>query len=396
MNSLQLENLQDYFLQNKLLALNEKHSLINFDYESFYKELNTLKNKQYNGFLYIGHNPYIILFLLKLNLDYSVEVIFGNQHVNIENFESTNFEELYVKKDGDSNFYLYTSGTTGKPKKVKINLIELLKKIKKVKQAKINWLLTYDIKSFAGLQVLLTAVKSDNKIYSTNFRSSINELIEIISSSDVNSISATPTFWRMFLNSETAKKKDLKLLTLGGEIVEEDLLLKMKKLYPDAKITQIYATTELGKIFSVHDSKAGFPYEYLEKYGLKISNNQLFVKKGSTHISTNDFVDVVGNRVIFTGRNSDFIKVAGSKVNLNMVEKKIMSFENIVDSKISFKSSKIVGKILVLDVVLNIDNEKERVILQKALRENFETFEIPKIVNFEKNIQTNTNLKKSK
>ena len=62
-------------------------------------------------------------------------------------------------------FYLYTSGTTGKPKKVKINLIELLKKIKKVKQAKINWLLTYDIKSFAGLQVLLTAVKSENKIY---------------------------------------------------------------------------------------------------------------------------------------------------------------------------------------------------------------------------------------
>ena len=214
---------------------------------------------------------------------------------------------------------------------------------------------------------MLTAVKSENKIYSTNFRSSINELIEIISSSDVNSISATPTFWRIFLNSETAKKKDLKLLTLGGEIVEEDLLLKMKKLYPDAKITQIYATTELGKIFSVHDSKAGFPYEYLEKYGLKISNNQLFVKKGSTHISTNDFVDVVGNRVIFTGRNSDFIKVAGSKVNLNMVEKKIMSFENVVDSKISFKSSKIVGKILVLDVVLNIDNEKERVILQ-ALR----------------------------
>ena len=79
-----------------------------------------------------------------------------------------------------------------------------------------------------------------------------------------------------------------------------------------------------------------------------------------------------------------------------MVEKKIMSFENVVDSKISFKSSKIVGKILVLDVVLNIDNEKEELFYKKALRENFETFEIPKIVNFEKNIQTNTNLKKSK
>lgn len=396
MNSLQLENLQHYFLQNKLLVLNENRSLINFDYDSLYKELNALKNKQYNRFLYIGHNPYIILFLLKLNLDFPVEVIFGNQNVNKEKFESTSFEELYIKKDGDSNFYLYTSGTTGKPKKVKVDLIELINKIKKVKQKKINWLLTYDIKSFAGLQVLLTAVKSNNKIYSTNFRSSINELIEIISNSDINSISATPTFWRIFSNSVTAKTKDLKLLTLGGEIVEEDLLLKLKKLYPDSKITQIYATTELGKIFSVQDSKVGFPYEYIERYGLKISNNQLLVKKNNSYISTNDFVDVVGNRVIFTGRNSDFIKVAGNKVNLNVIEKKIMSFENVIDSKISFKSSKIVGKILVLDVVLNIDNEKERVNLQKALRENFETFEIPKIVNFEKNIQTNTNLKKSK
>lgn len=396
MNSLQLENLQDYFLQNKLIAFNDTNNLINFDYMSFYKDLIIYKNKQYNSFLYTGHNPYVVLFLLMLNIDFQVEIIFGNQHINKDNFEPTKFEELYIKKDGSSDFYLHTSGTTGKPKKVKVNLLEILKNIKKVKQTKINWLLTYDIKSFAGLQVLLTAIKSGNKIYSTNFRSSIIELIKIIASSDINSISATPTFWRIFLNSEVAKKKDLKLLTLGGEIVQGDLLLKMKKLYPDAKITQIYATTELGKIFSVHDGKEGFPYQYLEEYGLKISNNQLFVKKGDIYISTNDFVDVVENRVIFTGRNTDFIKVAGSKVNINMVEKKIMSFDNVIDSKISFKSSKIVGNILVLDVVLNIDNDKERVVLQKALRENLETFEIPKIVNFEKNIQTNANLKKSK
>lgn len=396
MNSLQLENLQDYFLQNKLVVLNKTNNLVNFDYISFYKELIVYKNKQYNSFLYIGHNPYVVSFLLMLNLDFQVEIIFGNQHINKENFESTNYEELYIKKDGGSDLYLHTSGTTGKPKKIKVNLPESLRNIKKTKQTKINWLLTYDIKSFAGLQVLLTAIKSDNKIYVTNFRSSINELIKLIASSDINAISATPTFWRIFLNSETARSKDLKLLTLGGEIVEEHLLLKMKKLYPDAKITQIYATTELGKIFSVHDGKAGFPYQYLEEYGLKIANNQLFVKKGNIHVPTNDFVDVVESRVFFTGRNSDFIKVAGSKVNINMVEKKIMSFDNVIDAKISFKSSKIVGKILILDVVLNIDNEEERIILQRAMRENLEPFEIPKTVNFESNIQTNSNLKKSK
>ena len=96
---------------------------------------------------------------------------------------------------------------------------------------------------------MLTAVKSDNKIYSTNFRSSINELIEIISSSDVNSISATPTFWRIFLNSETAKKKDLKLLTLGGEIVEEDLLLKMKNCIQMQKLPKSTQQQSLEKYF---------------------------------------------------------------------------------------------------------------------------------------------------
>ena len=45
---------------------------------------------------------------------------------------------------------------------------------------------------------------------------------------------------------------------------------------------------------------------------------------------------------------------------------------------------------------MNIDNEEERVILQRAMRENLEPFEIPKTVNFESNIQTNSNLKKSK
>ena len=37
---------------------------------------------------------------------------------------------------------------------------------------------------------------------------------------------------------------------------------------------------------------------------------------------------------------------------------------------------------------------KKKELFYKSIRENFETFEIPKIVNFEKNIQTNTNLKK--
>ena len=79
--------LENYFLQNKLIAFNDTNNLINFDYMSFYKDLIIYKNKQYNSFLYTGHNPYVVLFLLMLNIDFQVEIIFGNQHINKDNFE---------------------------------------------------------------------------------------------------------------------------------------------------------------------------------------------------------------------------------------------------------------------------------------------------------------------
>ena len=166
---------------------------------------------------------------------------------------------------------------------------------------------------------MLTAA-SDNKIYSTNFRSSINELIEIISSSDVNSIIYTNILENVF-KFRNCKEKRFEIINTWWGNCRRRFIIKNEKIVSRCKNYPNLRNNRAWKIFSVHDSKA-VSYEYLEKYGLKISNNQLFVKKGSTHISTNDFVDVVGNRVIFTGRNSDFIKVAGSKVNLNMVEKK--------------------------------------------------------------------------
>jgi hypothetical protein len=52
-------------------------------------------------------------------------------------------------------------------------------------------------------------------------------------------------------------------VTLGGEVVDQQILDSLRRTFPHARIVHIYATTELGRCFSVTDGRAGFPARYL-------------------------------------------------------------------------------------------------------------------------------------
>ena len=57
-------------------------------------------------------------------------------------------------------------------------------------------------------------------------------------------------------------------ITLGGEAVDQDLLDRLHAAFPHARLTHIYASTEMGVCFSVRDGKAGFPADYLSDRSL--------------------------------------------------------------------------------------------------------------------------------
>jgi len=388
--------LQNYFQQNKFIVLNENLNKINFDFNEFIKKLNYLYRRGYRCFYYTGYNPMEILSLLHFKLENEVEVILGEKLDFLGEFNYCKLKNLYVSKQGLNELFIFTSGTTGEPKKIKIDLDKLFKNIKKTKSEDVTWLLTYNPKSFAGLQVLLTAFLSNNVLIASSVPNSINQLLKIIEKFNINAISATPTFWRMFINTNQVKKTKLSLVTLGGEIVDKLILEKLMIKFPGVKITQIYATTEFGKVFTVSDNKPGFPIEFLKKYDLKIKNSELLIKINNNYESTKDFVEILNNRVMFLGRNTDFIKVAGNKVNLNKVEQQIIQFPNVNDAKIKTIPSTIVGNMLVLDIVLEKDNSENRSDFKKMLRNNLQTFEVPKLINFTDSIYTNSNLKKTK
>ena len=54
-------------------------------------------------------------------------------------------------------------------------------------------------------------------------------------------------------------------LTLGGEASDQATLDRLTAAFPDARITHIYASTEAGVVFAVHDGREGFPADWLER-----------------------------------------------------------------------------------------------------------------------------------
>ena len=87
----------------------------------------------------------------------------------------------------------------------------------------------------------------------------------------------------MFANHDLLRKVPLVQITLGGEVVDQPVLDKLRSLYPGARQVHIYATTELGRCFSVSDGLAGFPASYLnaplpDGTELKVEDEELLIR----------------------------------------------------------------------------------------------------------------------
>src|SRR5439155_18062326 len=83
----------------------------------------------------------------------------------------------------------------------------------------------------------------------------------------VTAASGTPTFWRQTImrSGDELAKVPLEQISLGGEPVDQAVLDQLRGLFPDARISWIYASSEVGASIVVHDGKAGFPVEWLDR-----------------------------------------------------------------------------------------------------------------------------------
>jgi acyl-CoA synthetase (AMP-forming)/AMP-acid ligase II len=296
---------------------------------------------------------------------------------------------------------ILTTGTTGTPKPVLYHWERLASQVREAREASV-WALLYPLNHFAGIQVLVHALKTGSVLAIPKSRG-FPDVQACMVEHSVDSASATPTFWRTFagrLDAPEAARLRLRQITLGGEPVTAEILERLRELFPAARITHVYATTELGSCFAVNDGLAGFPAKYLEapvgNVELKVRDGELFVRTahgmecygdGSRDLrniedwtATGDCVEILGDRVYFLGRVSEIVNVGGIKVSPPRVEQEIRRVSGVRDVRVFGKPNPVTGQIVAAELEIADERDCDGVLaeVRAACRARLSRYEQPR------------------
>jgi acyl-CoA synthetase (AMP-forming)/AMP-acid ligase II len=265
---------------------------------------------------------------------------------------------------------LKTSGTTGTPKNIEKNLQEALDK-KRGGLEEDRWILTYDPKRWAGVSTITHSVKFNSKLYVPKSLS-FEDIINCAHKNKITHISLTPSIFRSMLLVDREGKLNntpIKQITFGGEYSPQSVLDLAKKLFPKARVTHIYASTEMGDICAVSDGLEGIPKHKLEKEGFEINDhNELIIND----FNTKDMWELREDRYFFLGRDQEIINVGGVKVSPLVVEEAALKFGAKFAKSYSIKNP-ILGNLVGLDYVGDIDKKE----LKTKLSQHLNKYEIP-------------------
>ena len=313
-----------------------------------------------------------------------------------DSIDKKNFQDLIL--NSPSEIYLSTSGTTGSPKLIK-HTVSSLTRMLKIGDIYSNdrWALLYNAIHIAGIQVIFQAILNENFIINL-YNLNILEVSEKIKVYKISNLSATPTFYRMLL-SLGGNYEFVKRVTLGGEKVTYDLTENIKKLFPNAKITNIYASTEIGSLLRSNDDIFEIPNYLINK--IKIIENELYIHKELVNeenfnfledfYPTGDLVDVISENPFkfkFISRKSDIVKVGGVKVNILEVEEKIRELPYILGARVYARKNSVLGNIICSELAVN-DKEKISIDgIKNDLNNLLPSYKIPSIIRIVESLKT--------
>jgi acyl-coenzyme A synthetase/AMP-(fatty) acid ligase len=294
---------------------------------------------------------------------------------------------------------IYTSGTTGLPKKVSHTFESITRFVKKAPHYTTDvWGFAYNPTHMAGLQVYFQALLNGNTIVRL-FGLGNRDALSMILQNNVSKISATPTYYRLLI-SDNQQFTSVKQITSGGEKLDPDLIDLLRKTFPNAKIKNVYASTEAGSLFVSEDNIFNIRKEF--SHLVKVVENELLLHHsllGTSEsfegdwYSTGDLVEVIGTDPLkfkFISRSNDLINVGGYQVNLIEVEDAMLSHPFIKMAVVYTKKNSLIGNVICCDVVSGSDDLDEP-LLRSYLQTKLQEFKIPRIIRFVDNLQkTNT------
>lgn len=260
--------------------------------------------------------------------------------------------------------WLLTSGSTGRPKQIG-HTLESLTTVSG-DMAPRTWLCPYSPGTYAWWQVVTLGLGSAGQDLVVVDPARLDHWVAAGIEYGVSAASGTPTFWRQttMAQRDDLAKVPLQQISLGGEPVDQAILDQLRAFFPEARISWIYASSEVGASIVVHDGRAGFPVEWLGRVAegrprIDVEDGELVIT--SPHhgeglggaVRTGDAVVVEDGRVLITGRiDSDEINVGGAKVSAGVVRAVLQSHPDVAWAHVRGRRSPLVGSLVVADVVL--------------------------------------------
>ncbi|MDO9441155.1 MAG: class I adenylate-forming enzyme family protein [Beijerinckiaceae bacterium] len=307
-----------------------------------------------------------------------------------------------------------TSGTTGSPKLVDHSWETLDTHRRARSLPPRRWFAPYQIGSYASYQLLCLSMFHEGQDLVLGDLDDLAASFSEALTAGVDAVSSTPTFWRFMLMSvapNVLSRSGLKTISLGGEIVDQAILDRLRAQFPASAIRHIYASSEAGAAIVVTDGLAGFPASLLDvadsEIGLSVRDGRLFVRSAfSSHApaesgdawrDTGDLVEMVDGRVHFRGRvSATIINVGGMKAFPAEVEAQLMRHPDVVWAQVFARRAPMVGSLpsarIVLSNARKADAEAEAE-LTDYMQTRVPAYAVPRFWQFLDNIPVKASLK---
>ena len=280
-----------------------------------------------------------------------------------------------ASRDVETEWVMFTSGTTGAPKLVLHTLGSLTGPLDDglAVPSGAVWSTFYDVRRYGGLQILLRALLGGGSMVLSSAGEPVAEFLRRAAAGGVTHMSGTPSHWRRALMSGAAGAMAPGYVRLSGEVADQAILDQLQQAYPAAQVAHAFASTEAGVAFDVRDGLAGFPAALIEAGNgpaqMRVVDGSLQIRSSRTaarylgerarslreadaFVDTGDMVERRGERYYFAGRREGVINVGGQKVFPEEVEAVINAHPAVRMARVWARPSPITGAVVAAEVVL--------------------------------------------
>lgn len=288
---------------------------------------------------------------------------------------------------------LFTSGSTGLPKRVTHTRETLMRAVRTGSAYAADvWALAFNPTHMAGVQVILQALLNGNPLVDV-FRAPPAVIAEAFESRRITHVSATPSFFRLLLPLD-APVRSVRSLTLGGEPSDEGLHRRLRAAFPEARLRNLYASTEAGTVLRAEGE--GFVIPDALRGKVRIEDNRLLLHRsllatfsGGTveageWYDTGDrveFLDGGGGSFRIVARERPWINVGGDKVDPAEVEAALCAHPAVAAARVFGKANSVLGNLLAAEIVKARGGEVlDEPALRRDLAARLQPHKIPRFI----------------